>query len=294
MRDSSALLQKPGDGFAGGHAGPANLEDTGIGDRPVPGPEKIEVEVSGVSKTFSTRNGPVLALDQVNLNIRKGEFVSIIGTSGCGKTTLLRIMAGLEKESSGKIELEGNPIKGPGVDKGVVFQDHRLLPWLTVDENIAFGLLGRPEKERRELVQKYRNLVGLGKFGAAYPAQLSGGMAQRAAIARALVNHPKILLLDEPFGALDALTRRYMQQELEKIWLKEKATMVMVTHDVDEAIYLSDTIVQMSSHPGRINKIIPVKLARPRNRENPDFLSIERELLREFELQARDYFSYQI
>jgi sulfonate transport system ATP-binding protein len=250
----------------------------------------IELELKGVNKVFPSKMGPVVALENVDLTIRRGEFVCIIGTSGCGKTTLLRIMAGLERESAGLVALEGKPIVGPGADKGVVFQDHRLLPWLTVDENIAFGLHERPADERAALTVKYRNLVGLAKFGQAYPNQLSGGMAQRAAIARALVNRPKILLLDEPFGALDALNRRYMQRELEKIWLEEQATMVMVTHDIDEAIVLADTIIQMSSHPGRINRIIPVNIPRPRKREHPDFVSIETELLEEFELQAKGYF----
>lgn len=258
---------------------------------------RTELEIAGLSKAFASTNAmaaPVLALDHIDLNVRRGEFVSIVGTSGCGKTTLLRIMAGLEGEYTGTVRLEGRPITGPGIDKGVVFQDHRLLPWLTIEDNVGFGLVRRPAKERREIVKKYLNLVGLGKFGKAYPGHLSGGMAQRAAIARALVNNPKILLLDEPLGALDALTRRYMQQELEKIWSRERTTMVMVTHDVDEAIYLSDTIVLMSSRPGRVKKVIPVPLARPRNREHPDFLAIERELLGDFELQAKDYFSYEI
>jgi ABC-type nitrate/sulfonate/bicarbonate transport system ATPase subunit len=230
----------------------------------------------------------------VDLRVRKGQFVSIVGTSGCGKTTLLRIIAGLEGDFDGGIELEGSPISGPGVDKGVVFQEHRLLPWLTIEENVGFGLVRRPEEERRELVSRYLKLVGLTKFAQAYPSQLSGGMAQRAAIARALVNKPKILLLDEPLGALDAMTRMYMQNELEKIWVEEKITMVMVTHDVEEAIYLSDVVVLMSSRPGRVKKIIPVPLARPRHRDNPEFMAIKGELLQEFQLQSKDYFSFEI
>jgi ABC-type nitrate/sulfonate/bicarbonate transport system ATPase subunit len=228
------------------------------------------------------------------LRIRKGQFVSIVGTSGCGKTTLLRIIAGLEGDFDGGIELEGRPIAGPGVDKGVVFQEHRLLPWLTIEDNVGFGLFRRPEEERRELVSRYLKLVGLTKFAQAYPGQLSGGMAQRAAIARALVNKPKILLLDEPLGALDAMTRMYMQNELEKIWLEEKITMVMVTHDVEEAIYLSDVVVLMSSRPGRVKKTIPVPLARPRRRDLPEFLAIKSELLQEFHLQSKDDFSFEI
>jgi sulfonate transport system ATP-binding protein len=253
-----------------------------------------KLEIKGLTKIFGTNGNSVRALDNVNLNIRSGEFVSIIGTSGCGKTTLLRIMAGLDNDFAGVVELEGEPVKRPGVDKGVVFQDHRLLPWLTVNENIGFGLTQRSTVESRDLVQKYLDLVGLKKFSQAYPNQLSGGMAQRAAIARALVNKPKILLLDEPLGALDALTRLYMQQEIEKIWSEERLTMVMVTHDVEEAIYLSDVVVLMSCRPGRVKKTIPVNLARPRNRDHPDFISIKNELLQEFKLQAKDYFSYEI
>jgi ABC-type nitrate/sulfonate/bicarbonate transport system ATPase subunit len=200
----------------------------------------------------------------------------------------------LEQDFVGSVELEGKPVKGPGVDKGVVFQDHRLLPWLTIEENIGFGLIERKAEERARLTKHYLNLVGLGKFGKSYPGHLSGGMAQRAAIARALVNRPKILLLDEPLGALDALTRLYMQQELEKIWREENNTVVMVTHDVEEALYLSDTVVLMSPRPGRIKRVLTVGLARPRNREHPDFLNLKGELLREFQLQAKDYFSYEI
>jgi ABC-type nitrate/sulfonate/bicarbonate transport system ATPase subunit len=254
----------------------------------------VGLEINRLTKIFNTDRLSVTALEDVNLRIRKGQFVSIVGTSGCGKTTLLRIMAGLEGDFDGGIELEGNPITGPGVDKGVVFQEHRLLPWLTIEENVGFGLVNRAADERRELIDRYLKLVGLTKFAKAYPGQLSGGMAQRAAIARALANKPKILLLDEPLGALDAMTRMYMQNELEKIWLEEKITMVMVTHDVEEAIYLSDVVVLMSCRPGRVKKVIPIPLARPRHRDNPSFVSIKRDLLQEFNLQAKEYFSFEI
>ncbi len=253
-----------------------------------------ELEIRGLNKVFNTNGLSVVALENVELNVPKGVFMSIVGTSGCGKTTLLRIIAGLEGEFSGKVKLDGVQIEGPGVDKGVVFQEHRLLPWLSIEENVGFGLINHSESDRTELVNRYLNLVGLGKFGKAYPGQLSGGMAQRAAIARALVNRPKILLLDEPLGALDTLTRMYMQNEIEKIWKEEKTTMVMVTHDVEEAIYLSDILVLMSCRPGRIKKIIPIPLARPRNRESLDFVEIKKEILAEFQLQAKDYFSYEI
>lgn len=253
----------------------------------------VDVEVRDLTKVFASRHGAsrVAALENVNLAIRPGEFVSIVGASGCGKTTLLRIMAGLETEFDGLLTLDGLRIAGPGPDKGVVFQDHRLLPWLTVEENIGFGLLDLPRSEQRKRIEKYLRLVGLRGFERAWPAQLSGGMAQRAAIARALVNKPRLLLLDEPLGALDALTRLYMQRELEKIWIEEKITMVMVTHDVEEALYLSDTVVLLSARPGRIKKITPVRLARPRDRENRVFQNLKRELLAEFELQTKSQFS---
>jgi ABC-type nitrate/sulfonate/bicarbonate transport system ATPase subunit len=254
----------------------------------------IGLEINRLTKVFKTDKLAVTALENVDLRVRKGDFVSIVGMSGCGKTTLLRIVAGLEDDFEGAVALEGNPITGPGVDKGVVFQEHRLLPWQSVGENVGFGLVNRPQAERAELVTRYLRLVGLEKFANAYPGQLSGGMAQRAAIARSLVTKPRILLLDEPFGALDAMTRMYMQKELEKIWLEEKVTMIMVTHDVEEALYLSDVVVLMSCRPGRVKKVIPVGLARPRHRDHPDFVALKRELLDEFHLQSKEYFSFEI
>jgi ABC-type nitrate/sulfonate/bicarbonate transport system ATPase subunit len=252
-------------------------------------PHTDAVHVQGVTKIFPAHHGgaPVVALDNVHLEIRAGEFASIVGASGCGKTTLLRIIAGLEADYEGRLTLGGRPVTGPGPDKGVVFQDHRLLPWLTVEQNIGFGLVGVSADERRARVAKYLGLVGLNGFERAWPSQLSGGMAQRAAIARALVNKPRILLLDEPLGALDAITRIHMQRELEKIWLEEKITMLMVTHDVEEALYLSDTVVVMSSRPGRVRRIQSNPIARPRDRENSVFQDIRRELLIELELQTR-------
>jgi len=254
----------------------------------------VGLEIQGLTKTFNTNKLAVTALDNVDLRIQKGQFVSIVGASGCGKTTLLRIIAGLEGEFTGNIDLEGDPVKGPSAEKGVVFQEHRLLPWLTIEENVGFGLVYRPSEERKSLVDRYLRLVGLAQFAKAYPNQLSGGMAQRAAIARSLVNRPKILLLDEPLGALDAMTRMYMQNELEKIWLEEQTTMVMVTHDVEEAIYLSDVVVLMSCRPGRVKQTIPITLPRPRRRDHPEFVAIKQALLDEFHLQAKEYFNYEI
>jgi ABC-type nitrate/sulfonate/bicarbonate transport system ATPase subunit len=248
-------------------------------------------------------NQEVVALQNIDLNITQGEFVSIIGTSGCGKTTLLRIIAGLENEYDGQALLNGNPILKPGLDRGVIFQDHRLLPWLTIEKNIGFGLRDKNKESKSEQIRNHINLVGLKGFEKSFPHQLSGGMAQRAAIARGLINKPRILLLDEPLGALDALTRMHMQKELERIWKKEEQlqtggntglTMIMITHDVEEAVYLSDRIVIMSSRPGRIKRIVDVPLARPRDRDSYDFLKIKDDLLAEFQLQAEKYFAYTI
>ncbi len=256
--------------------------------------QTTKLQVSGLRKVFKTGDGEVIALDNVTLNIDDGDFISIIGTSGCGKTTLLRVIAGLENDFTGDIRLKDRPVAGPGTDRAVIFQEHRLLPWYTIEENVGFGLKGKSGAEQRETVQQCLRLVGLAGFEKAYPAQVSGGMAQRAAIARALVGKPEILLLDEPLGALDALTRMYMQRELERIWQQERSTMIMVTHDIEEAIFLSDKVVVMSCRPGRVKKVIPVPLARPRDRAGYDFVKIKEEVLREFHLEAEHYFSYAI
>ena len=244
-----------------------------------------KLSLRNLSKVFRGGAGEVVALHDIGLDIRPGEFISLLGASGCGKTTLLRIIAGLERDYTGEALLDGRRITNPGKDRGVVFQDHRLLPWLTVEENVGFGLSHLARKERSEIVQSHLALVGLTGFAKSRPSQLSGGMAQRAAIARALATDPEILLLDEPLGALDALTRLYMQEELERIWkVKPGLTVVMVTHDVDEAIYLSDRIVLLSPRPGRIKWIREMSAARPRSREDAEFNGIKRVLLEEFQL----------
>lgn len=253
--------------------------------------------INNLNKKFKVNGDATPVLENINLTVTSGEFISIIGPSGCGKTTLLRLIIGLENSYEGDILLDGTRIKGPGLNRGVVFQDHRLLPWLTVERNVGLGLEGKRSGngDRKQIVQEHLELVGLRGFEKAHPNQLSGGMAQRAAIARALVNQPEILLLDEPLGALDAMTRMYMQQELEKIWQREKkVTMIMITHDVEEAVYLSDKVVIMSSRPGTIKKIIPVPLARPRDRAGYDFMKLKEEILEEFQLHAEKYFSYAI
>jgi ABC-type nitrate/sulfonate/bicarbonate transport system ATPase subunit len=204
------------------------------------------------------------------LTIAPGEFVSIVGLSGCGKSTLLRLLIGLDREYEGEIRVGGQPVVGPSLDRGIVFQEHRLFPWLTVRDNVGLGLenssLTPAEKEKA--VREHIALVGLEGFEGVYPHQLSGGMAQRAAIARALVNRPSILLLDEPFGALDALTRSNLQQELRRIWQAEKISMVLVTHDVDEAVFLGDRVVVLEPRPGRIERIVDVPVAHPRDRSD--------------------------
>jgi ABC-type nitrate/sulfonate/bicarbonate transport system ATPase subunit len=254
-----------------------------------------QLEISKLNKKFMVDGRDLQILEDINMSVAKGEFVSIVGSSGCGKTTLLRIILGLETGYEGEAVLNGEKISGPSAKRGVVFQKHRLLPWLTVGENVTFGLINLKDRDKKNaLADKYIRLVGLKGFENVFPSQLSGGMAQRAAIARALINKPEILLLDEPLGALDALTRMYMQKELERIWAEEKLTTIMVTHDIDEAVYLSDRIVLMSSRPGKIKKIIDVPISRPRDRDDPYFIKIKDELLAEFHLQAEKEFYYTI
>jgi sulfonate transport system ATP-binding protein len=240
------------------------------------------LRIENLRKAFPVRNAEFVALSGIDLEVERGEFLSVVGGSGCGKTTLLRIIGGLEREFSGSVSLGNQPVAGPGLDRGFVFQEHRLLPWLNVYENVAFGLAERTEAERRELVRHYIELVGLTEFAERYPHQLSGGMAQRVAIARALANQPRLLLLDEPFGALDALTRIRMQEEILRIWEAERTTMILVTHDIDEAIYLADRVVVMSSQPGRIRQVVPVDLPRPRDRSDYAFAQLRKLIYAEF------------
>ncbi|WP_263260547.1 ABC transporter ATP-binding protein [Pseudomonas sp. RIT-PI-S] len=240
-----------------------------------------------VSKQFDNPQRPgetLRVLDNIRLDVRAGEFVSIVGASGCGKSTLLRLLLGLDQAFDGQILLGGKPIRGTGLERGIVFQDHRLFPWLTVRENIAVGLKNSPlsAREKTEAVREHLALVGLEAFADAYPQQISGGMAQRVAIARGLVNRPSVLLLDEPFGALDALTRTRLQNELQGIWARERITMVLVTHDVDEAVFLGDRVVVMQPNPGRIRRVLDVDLPRPRNRSDSAFITLRDDLLSDF------------
>jgi sulfonate transport system ATP-binding protein len=242
------------------------------------------LEIRQLSKQYEVEGAPLKVLDDISLTITPGEFVSIVGSSGCGKSTLLRLIVGLEADYRGEVLIDGNRIVGTSLDRGIVFQEHRLFPWLTVRDNIALGLLnaGLSAQQKRKEVQAHIELVGLKGFESAYPHQLSGGMSQRVAIARALVNRPEILLLDEPFGALDAMTRAHLQQELHRIWQAEGITMILVTHDVEEAVYLGDKVVVMEPRPGRIRRIVPVAIAHPRNRVDLAFTHVKEEVLREF------------
>lgn len=235
--------------------------------------------IKNLRKTFHVDREDIQVLRDINFQIEEGELISIVGHSGCGKSTLLKIIAGLVTYETGTVEINDQRITEPDIDRGMVFQEHRLLPWMTVRENIALGLYHLPREKKNRIVSEHLELVKLTGFEKVYPHQLSGGMAQRASIARALVNSPKILLLDEPFGALDALTRIQMQKEILRIWEKEKTTMILVTHDIDEAIYLSDRVLVMSSRPGTIETIIPVKIGRPRDRGGTDFAQIKKKIL---------------
>jgi sulfonate transport system ATP-binding protein len=240
------------------------------------------LELRKVGKTFATPDGDLEVLRGIDAVIEPGEFISIVGGSGCGKSTLLNLIAGLEAPSAGGLILDGEAIGAPGLDRGLVFQDHRLLPWFTVRENVAFALAEADTPEALRGVDARIKLVGLGGFENTYPAQLSGGMAQRAAIARALVNRPRVLLLDEPFGALDALTRIRMQREILRIWKGERTTVILVTHDIDEAVYLADRVMVLSPRPGSIRNIVDIRLARPRDRAAADFTQIRQRIYDEF------------
>jgi NitT/TauT family transport system ATP-binding protein len=244
----------------------------------------VILQVRDLVKTFETPQGTVCALDKVSLEAYRREFLCVIGPSGCGKSTLARILAGLEDFTSGQVLLDGAPIHGPGPDRGMVFQSYTLFPWLTVLRNVMFGLevteaCSGSEAERE--ARSWIDLVGLKRFVDAYPHQLSGGMKQRVAIARALANRPRILLMDEPFGALDAQTRCQMQSYLLQIWKRVDVTIVFITHDLEEAVYLADRILILDAHPGRVRELMEVPVPRPRNTDqflSPAFLAARRRL----------------
>jgi len=223
---------------------------------------------------------PVVALERFDLAVDDGEFVCLLGPSGCGKSTLLNIVAGFVRPTEGRVTLDGTEVRGPGRDRGVVFQEHALFPWFRVGQNVEFGLkmAGVPRVERAGIADRYLDLVGLQPFRQAFPKELSGGMKQRVAIARALANDPKILLMDEPFGALDAQTRRLMQDELTKIWATTGKTILFVTHAIEESLLLADRVVVMSPRPGRIKALLAVPLSRPRSDVARDFVALKAEI----------------
>jgi len=243
----------------------------------------VTLEVKNLNKEFITPEGSVTALKNINFKTYKREFVCVIGPSGCGKSTLIRILAGLETPSSGNVLLDGEVVHGPGPDRGMVFQGYTLFPWLTVKKNVMFGLemSGRGKRVSEGQALQWIDLVGLSKFSNSYPHQLSGGMKQRVAIARALANQPRILLMDEPFGALDAQTRAKMQSYLHEIWKNIDVTILFITHDLDEAVYLADRVLVLKAHPGEVQEVIEVPVPQPRSPDqllSPEFLATKRRL----------------
>ena len=238
------------------------------------------LQIQGLNKTFHSENGDVEALRDINLTVRKGEFICLLGASGCGKSTLLRIIGGFEKLSSGSAQIYAAHIKEPGPDRGVVFQDYALFPWLSVADNIAFGPkhCGMSKSDTKMLTEKYMEMVGLSKFANQFPHTLSGGMKQRVAIARVLANDADILLMDEPFAALDALTRAKLQDELLEIWEKTNLTVIFVTHSVEEAVILADRIVIMGAGPGHIDTDLVTNMSRPRDPSSIEFNKLRRDV----------------
>lgn len=255
---------------------------------------KKKLIIHDVNKSFIVNGQSVDVLKDINLEIEEGEFVVIVGHSGCGKSTLLKMIAGLETNDTGELSVDGKEISGPGMDRGMIFQEHRLFPWLSIEKNVQLGLKGLSKEEKRKLSDQYLELVKLSEFKKAYPSQLSGGMSQRAAIARSLVSQPEILLLDEPFGALDALTKIELQEEMLKIRERFHNTMIMVTHDIEEAVYLADRIVVMSARPGRIKDVIKVELGKYRDRGSTDFTYYKKKIFDYFFEEKTDTPEYNI
>ncbi len=243
----------------------------------------VLLQVNDLCKDYDSAQGKVTALKNINFSTYRREFVCVIGPSGCGKSTLIRTLAGLEQQTSGEVLIDGQPVNGPGPDRGMVFQGYTLFPWLTVKKNVMFGLQmkDRSKAEAESEARQWIDLVGLSKFETSYPHQLSGGMKQRVAIARALATQPRILLMDEPFGALDAQTRAKMQSYLLDIWKNIDITILFITHDLDEAIYLSDRILVLKAHPGEVQELIEVPVPHPRSPEqllSPEFLATKARL----------------
>ena len=251
-----------------------------------------QLSIQGVSRTFTSEKGKsTQALLPVDFDVKENDFVTILGPSGCGKSTMLRIVAGLDHPTSGRVLLDGRPVEGPGADRGIVFQSYTLFPWLTIEQNIRFGLRerGMPESQQKERAQYFIAKVGLRGFEQHFPKQLSGGMQQRTAIARALANDPKILLMDEPFGALDNQTRVLMQELLLGIWEAERKTVMFVTHDIDEAIFMANRVAVFSARPGRIKSEIAVNLPHPRHytiKTSPEFMDLKARLTEEIRAES--------
>ena len=250
------------------------------------------LDLAGVSKTFAGANGGTLALQATDLRIAENDFITILGPSGCGKSTLLRIVAGLDTPTTGSVRLDGHAVTGPGADRGMVFQSYTLFPWLTVLQNVCFGLseAGMPLAQQHALAHPFIGKVGLQGFENHFPKQLSGGMQQRTALARALATNPRILLMDEPFGALDHQTRELMQDLLQGIWEAERKTVVFVTHDIDEAIFMGSRVVVMSARPGRIKLDRAVEIAHPRHysvKTTPAFSELKAELMEQVRVEVR-------
>lgn len=249
----------------------------------VPPLDQPMIGISGLSKVFHTGGEEFVALEGVDLDIAPDEFIAILGPSGCGKSTLLSMIAGFELPTAGSLLVDGVEVTGPSPDKGVVFQEFALFPWMSVRKNIAYGLRERkvPRDEQRRIVDSMLELVGLTHVADHYPRQLSGGLKQRVSLARVLANDPKILLLDEPFGALDEQRRMQLQDELLRVWEQDRKTALFVTHSIEEAVVLGDRVVVMSGHPGRIKAIVPVDLERPRDRNSDEFNAVRRQLAEE-------------
>jgi len=245
----------------------------------------MTLSIENLTKKFPKDEEELVAISDFSFEVKDHEFVCVLGPSGCGKTTLLRIVAGLETKTSGSVRIDGSEVTGPGSDRGMVFQEFALFPWRTVRRNVEFGLEIRkvPKEERRVVSDKYIRLVGLDGFENSHPFELSGGMKQRVGIARALANEPKVLLMDEPFGALDAQTRNMMQKELLRIWEETKKTVLFITHSVDEAVYLADRIVVMTARPGTLKEIFDITWERPRDRASVEFASLRKKILQELE-----------
>ncbi|MCD6673219.1 MAG: ABC transporter ATP-binding protein [Burkholderiaceae bacterium] len=254
---------------------------------------KIAIKVERVEKVWpphQTRSSPLTALSDVNLQIERGQFIVLLGPSGCGKSTLLRMIAGLDVPTAGRITLNEVPIAGPGPERGMIFQDYALFPWRNVLRNVTFGLEARGigANERSSVALELINLVGLSGFESAYPGQLSGGMQQRVSLARALANDPEVLLMDEPFSAVDSQTRETLQEELLRIWRVKHKTVIFVTHDIAEAAFLADRVVTMATRPGRVRSDIAIGLERPRDRTNPEFVRLCRRLREELTPDSED------